>query len=202
MPKKESKLIDLIGILLILIFVPVLIICIIIAVKANINHDKVPDFCGYKPLICSSNSMQNVFGVGDVTITKEIEEKDLNQGDIITFWDNSHDMLITHRINKIVVNETGKRTYITKGDLNDSVDEEVIQYEQIEGKYIYHIKYIGKVILAIQTPTGLIVAFLIPVIICALVYRHNLKLEKIKDARKQKLLRRIEERKKSNKMSS
>lgn len=200
MSKKESKLMNFIGILLILVCIPVLVIFIIIAIKANVNHSKVPDFYGYKPLICSSNSMQNVFELGDLTITKETEEKDLKQGDIITFWDKNHSMLITHRINKIVIDDTGKRAYITKGDMNESADEEIVVYEQIEGKYVKNIKYIGKVILAIQTPTGLIVAFLIPVMICALVYKHNLKLEKIKDIRKQKLLKRLEERKKSHNM--
>ena len=74
--KQESKLANIIGTILIIICIPLLIVFLTIAVKANINHDKLPDFMGYKPLICASNSMSNIFEVGDLTITKEVEENE------------------------------------------------------------------------------------------------------------------------------
>lgn len=196
--KQESKLANIIGTILIIICIPFLIVFLTIAVKANINHDKLPDFMGYKPLICASNSMNNIFEVGDLTITKEVEENELQKGDIITFWNTEHDTVITHRIEEITTNEEGKKVYVTKGDMNNEIDEEVVEYNQVEGEYIGHIKYIGNLILWIQKPTGLIVAFLIPVLICAIVYRHNLKRKEIKSKRTEKLLKRIEEKQKKN----
>ena len=196
--KQESKLANIIGTILIIICIPLLIVFLTIAVKANINHDKLPDFMGYKPLICASNSMNNIFEVGDLTITKEVEENELQKGDIITFWNTEHDTVITHRIEEITTNEEGKKVYVTKGDMNNEIDEEVVEYNQVEGEYIGHIKYIGNLILWIQKPTGLIVAFLIPVLICAIVYRHNLKRKEIKSKRTEKLLKRIEEKQKKN----
>ena len=196
--KQESKLANIIGTILIIICIPLLIVFLTIAVKANINHDKLPDFMGYKPLICASNSMSNIFEVGDLTITKEVEENELQKGDIITFWNTEHDTVITHRIEEITTNEEGKKVYVTKGDMNNEIDEEVVGYNQVEGEYIGHIKYIGNLILWIQKPTGLIVAFLIPVLICAIVYRHNLKRKEIKSKRTEKLLKRIEEKQKKN----
>lgn len=194
MQKNENRFLNLIGTLLIIVCIPILIIFVTIATKANINHDKLPDFLKYKPLICASNSMANIFEVGDLTITKEVPETELKKGDIITFWDEKHDKVITHRIEEIKINELGKRVYTTKGDMNNEADKETVTYEQIEGKYVNHIKYIGNIILALQKPTGLVVAFLIPVIICAIIYRHKLKIEKIKDQRKEKLLKRIAEK--------
>lgn len=196
--KQESKLANIIGTILIIICIPLLIVFLTIAVKANINHDKLPDFMGYKPLICASNSMSNIFEVGDLTITKEVEENELQKGDIITFWNTEHDTVITHRIEEITTNEEGKKVYVTKGDMNNEIDEEVVEFNQVEGEYIGHIKYIGNLILWIQKPTGLIVAFLIPVLICAIVYRHNLKRKEIKSKRTEKLLKRIEEKQKKN----
>lgn len=196
--KQESKLANIIGTILIIICIPLLIVFLTIAVKANINHDKLPDFMGYKPLICASNSMSNIFEVGDLTITKEVEENELQKGDIITFWNTEHDTVITHRIEEITTNEEGKKVYVTKGDMNNEIDEEVVEYNQVEGEYIGHIKYIGNLILWIQKPTGLIIAFLIPVLICAIVYRHNLKRKEIKSKRTEKLLKRIEEKQKKN----
>ena len=197
--KQESKIANIIGTILIIICVPLLIVFLIIAVKANINHDRLPDFMGYKPLICASNSMSNIFEVGDLTITKEVEENELQKGDIITFWNTEHDTVITHRIEEITTKEDGKTVYVTKGDMNNEIDDEVVEYNQIEGEYIGHIKYIGNLILWIQKPTGLIIAFLIPVLICAIVYRHNLKRKEIKSKRTEKLLKRIDEKQKKNK---
>lgn len=196
--KQESKIANIIGTILIIMCIPLLIVFLTIAVKANINHDKLPDFMGYKPLICASNSMSNIFEVGDLTITKEVEENELQKGDIITFWNTEHDTVITHRIEEITTNEQGQKVYVTKGDMNNEIDEEVVEYNQVEGEYIGHIKYIGNLILWIQKPTGLIVAFLIPVLICAIVYRHNLKRKEIKSKRTEKLLKRIEEKQKKN----
>lgn len=190
--KNENKLLNVIGMLLIIICIPIVIVFITIAIKANINHSKLPDFLGYKPLICASNSMANVFEVGDITITKQVSERELKKGDIITFWDSKRSVVITHRIEEIILDKNDKKAYITKGDMNNDIDKEVVEYEQIEGKYIFHIKYIGNIILFLQKPTGLIIAFLIPLMIYANIYRRNLKREKIKDKRKEKLLKRLE----------
>lgn len=189
---KESKISNFIGIILIIICIPLLIIVVTIAIKANINHNKLPDFLGYKPLICASNSMSNIFELGDLTITKQVSENKLAVGDIITFWDSKHNIVITHRIEEISIAEDGTREYTTKGDMNNSTDKEKVKYEQIEGKCIYYVKYIGNLILALQKPTWLIIAFLIPLIIYANTYRRKLKKEEIKEQRKEKLLRKIQ----------
>lgn len=189
---KGNKVSDFIGTTLIIICIPILLIFVTIAIKANINHDKLPDFLGYKPLICASNSMSNIFELGDLTITKQVAESELNKGDIITFWDAKHKIIITHRIEDIAITEDGKKEYITKGDMNNDIDKEKVKYEQIEGKCICYVKYIGNLILALQKPTGLIIAFLIPLIICMNAYRHKLKTQEIKEQRKQKLLRKIQ----------
>lgn len=194
--QQESKFANFIGTLLIIICIPLLIIFLTIAIKANINHEHLPDFAGYKPLICASNSMGNIFAVGDLTISKEVAQNDLKKGDIITFWNAKHDTVITHRIEEIKIDENSQKVYITKGDMNNEIDTEVVEFSQIEGKYVNHIKYIGNLILALQKPQGLIVAFLIPVLIVALVYKHNIKVKDIKNKRKEKLLKRIEEKQK------
>ena len=190
---KENRISNFIGTILIIICIPILIIFVTIAIKANINHEKLPDFLGYKPLICASNSMSNIFELGDLTITKQVSEKELHEGDIITFWDSKHKTVITHRIEDITVTEDGEKEYTTKGDMNNASDKEKVKYEQIEGKCIYYVKYIGNIILALQQPAGLIIAFLIPLIIYANVNRRKLKKEEIKAQRKEKLLSKIQE---------
>lgn len=195
---KENPIANFIGTLLLILCVPLLIVFLTIAIKSNINHDKLPDFLGYKPLICASNSMENIFEVGDVTITKEVlSQEELNEGDIITFWDEDHSTIITHRIDEITTDENNETIYVTKGDMNNEVDAETIKFNQIEGKYVGHVKYIGNLILAIQEPTGLIITFMIPLLIIILVDNHKIKVNDKKMQRKIKALRRLAQNQKS-----
>lgn len=191
MQKIKSRIINIIGIILILLLIPIFIIVLTIAIKANIYHDTLPDFFGYKPLIVGSNSMSNVFEIGDLTIIKEIEEDELEVGDIISYWDTDDNVVITHRISEIMIDETGETIYVTKGDMNNEADSETVVFSQIEGKYMWHIKYIGTFILWLQEPQGLIVAFLIPLVICLLIYKHILGRYKTKLKRMQKILDKV-----------
>lgn len=59
--------------------------------------------------------------------------------DIITYKiDNSY--FVTHRIIKI--EQDG---YITKGDFNNTEDENIVKQEQIQGKVIFHSQLLGKI---------------------------------------------------------
>lgn len=87
---------------------------------------------GYTTLIVSSGSMQPELMVGDVIIIKEFDS--YNKNDIITFnVDNQY--LVTHRII-----EKNENHYITKGDNNNSADDNIVLEEQIEGKLIHNSK--------------------------------------------------------------
>ena len=76
--------------------------------------------------------------IGDVVLT--CKKKVYKEGEIITYIaDNSY--FITHRI--IKQTENG---YITKGDSNNTEDENIVMLEQIEGKVIFHSSLLGKII--------------------------------------------------------
>ncbi len=87
----------------------------------------------YQPIAILSNSMNPLFGRGDVVIYKN--KKNILPGDIIVFKYESQ--IIIHRV--ISINEY----YITKGDANESVDYIKVKKEDIKGVYQFHIKYLG-----------------------------------------------------------
>lgn len=89
-------------------------------------------FYGYSALLVSSGSMKPELNVYDVIVIKEYDT--YNKNDIITF-NTKGNSLVTHRIL-----EKNGTNYITKGDKNNSIDEEVISQQQIEGKVIYNSK--------------------------------------------------------------
>ncbi len=87
----------------------------------------------YRPIAILSNSMNPIFGRGDVVIYKR--EENILPGDIIVFKYKSQ--VIVHRV--VSINEY----YVTKGDANNSIDYIKVKKEDIKGVYQFHIKYLG-----------------------------------------------------------
>lgn len=132
------------------VFVSIFTIIVIIScwyaiiVKMILKVD-VPMIGGYSALIVLSGSMEPTIMTGEVIVIHE--QKDYQIKDILTYRDNG--ILVTHRI----VDET-ETTYTTRGDANNT-DDPPIQKSQAVGKTIFHIPYLGEVILFIQSPIGL-----------------------------------------------
>lgn len=104
----------------------------------------IPYIFGYKPLVVLSGSMEPTFKTGSIIYYKNVNKEQLKEGDIITF--KSGDTLVSHRIYKIDNN-----IYETKGDANNTVDTQKIQFGDIVGKdanisipYLgFYVKYIN-----------------------------------------------------------
>ena len=64
----------------------------------------------------------------------------IQEGDIIEYQLN--DIFVLHRVNKIIQTDTGFY-YYTKGDSNASQDVLPVKEEQVEGKVLYVIPYLG-----------------------------------------------------------
>ena len=97
----------------------------------------------YEPITILSNSMKPIYERGDVVIFEKISDSELSQipiNEIIVY--SVGEQNIAHRIvDKI--EENGTVIYLTKGDNNNVSDKVAVQIDQIKGKYIFHIKYIG-----------------------------------------------------------
>ena len=130
------------------------------------NPDKIPSFCGWKPFIVLSGSMETQIKTGDLVIVKETDNEKLKEGDIIAFRNNA--VVVTHRIVEKIEDE-GKIQYKTKGDNNNVTDNWYVLPEQIEGLYQFKISKLGMVALFMQTPIGMITSLGIPVILIILV---------------------------------
>lgn len=90
-----------------------------------------------------SGSMEPTLHIEDYIIIKKSNEYKI--GDII-IYKNENSPLIIHRIVQINGNQI-----ITKGDANNLNDEPILK-EQIKGKYICKINYIGKIINFLKKP--------------------------------------------------
>lgn len=145
-----------------ILIIPLMIIFGTIMIKSKIYPDKLPDFMGYKPLIVLSGSMEDEIHVGDLAIVKMVDSSILKEKDIIAYR-NSDNTMTLHRIIEIK-NEDGIITYVTKGDKNNTSDDENVTNKNIEGLYLFKISNIGNILIFIQQPFVLIIICMI--IIC------------------------------------
>ncbi len=109
----------------------------------------VPSLWGQKPLVVISGSMEPTLKVGGILYYEKIDINELDEGDILVYQTKEH--IISHRI--VDITENG---FITKGDINNSVDNYLVSDEQVLGKgtdwsipfigyyadYIYSHKYL------------------------------------------------------------
>lgn len=163
--KKENIVLKIVRITLITLLSIILLLNLYILIQAKISPDKVPSIFGYKPFVVMSGSMETKIGVGDLVLVKKVDSKDLKEQDIIAFR-NSNGTVTTHRIIEI----TDDNCFVTKGDNNNIQDSDIVCSKSIEGKYVKKYPRLGKFILFIKKPLGLIVLMLSLLIICAVIY--------------------------------
>lgn len=143
-----------ISVWVILIFIA--IYSTIIIFQKIIWKEKIPNFMGYKNFIVLTGSMKPTLNIGDIVFVKETTN--IKEQDIVSF--RVQNSVVTHRVVEIK-EENGKTIYITKGDANSGNDTELLSIENIEGKYIFKIPFVGRIILFLQKPIGMIILCLI-----------------------------------------
>ena len=178
--KKVETSKNIIAIITYIILIPIILYNIIIIIKAANNSEEIPSVFGIKTFVIISGSMEPKLNIGDIVIIKKVEENELQENDIISF--RSGESVITHRINKIIIEDTGKIKYETKGDNNNTADRTFVKFEDIEGKQINKIPYIGNVTLLLKNKITIIIILLVMYI----VYWHNMNIENRKMLRREK----------------
>lgn len=92
------------------------------------------------PSVVATGSMEPMIKPGDVILIKKIGDEEVKTGEVIQF--KRDDILITHRVVKIVDDAAGLR-YRTKGDNNPSEDLRLVKPEEIKGKVVKVVPKIG-----------------------------------------------------------
>lgn len=170
-----------------IIFTLIVCVVLIVAIQKVFYKDKIPNVLGFEILQVLSGSMSGEFEAGDAILIRKISnEKDLKVGDVVTYRDGKN--LITHRI--IDVTETeGELQYTLKGDANNTIDKEKITFKDIEGRYIFKITWMGKLVDIINTPIGMTMLVVIPILLIIFFITKDKKKEIKKNMRKEKRLK-------------
>lgn len=169
--RKQSKMnhvLTAVGIFLCVVFGFMLICNLTIIIKGTLHPEMPPSVLGNTPLVVQSGSMSGTASdhieVGDLIFVSPVEAEDLEVGDVIAFMESNSTVVITHRIVEVINQEDGSLAYKTKGDANNTVDQEVVTEDRLVGKYKGRIPKVGDFAMFLQTPIGMIVFIGIPLI--------------------------------------
>lgn len=151
------------------VFLSVLIFVAVIILLSTLN---LPN--SYKLMVVQSGSMEPAIKTGSVVMVRP--EPTYKIGDVITFR-NIKDPKITttHRVYEI-----NGGLFTTKGDANDATDSTQVTQNQIIGKTVFTLPYLGYPVNFAKTQKGLIILVIIPAVIIIYSELINIKNEAVR----------------------
>lgn len=137
---------------------------IIIAATIGVIGMILPRIFQIVPYIVLSSSMEPEISAGSIVyIDKNIKIEDIDETDIIGYHMNNG-IRVVHRVIEL---DREQRVVTTKGDANKVEDLAPVYFEQIEGKSIISIPYLGYGVAWIRSTMGLIVITFLVVLFLA-----------------------------------
>ena len=94
----------------------------------------------YQLIAIASGSMEPTYNKGDALLLSKVDSNNIDVGDILVYKDGKK--IIAHRVIK-KTEYKDKVYYYTKGDANIAADSGYIERENVVGKGIHIVKYIG-----------------------------------------------------------
>lgn len=195
--EKQEKILNWV---LIIIQVIVVVTCIALSVfiimGANAQKEEGKLGAGINMMVVLSDSMtgenKDSFSKGDMIfvkpITDESQYKDLEVGNIITYWgrlEGTNEIgFISHRIVDIIDNGNGTLSFVTKGD-NPLSSTAIYGQSSVKGVYVGKIGKIGTIILKMQEPVAFFCIIVIPLALL-LIYNVYLIIKMALDAKAKK----------------
>ncbi len=124
---------------------------------------------GYRVFTVISGSMEPTYSVGDLIYVKDVEPKDIQVGDAITYVMNENLVVSTHRVIDIEQKD-GELMFYTKGDANKDADQSPVHNKNVVGVVKFSIPYLGYVSDWIQSSPGMYVAIALGVALIIAVF--------------------------------
>jgi len=132
-----------------------LLLMVFVIVSPLIPFKNIP-----KSYVVLTGSMEPKIKPGSLIITAPFQVKNLAKKDIIVFQSPENpNRTITHRIEDI---KTDPKKFITKGDNNNAVDDWQVLPEQILGKYLFAVPFLGNIAGFVRKPLGFILLVVLP----------------------------------------
>lgn len=129
---------------------------------------------GYQAYIITSDSMKPEINNGDVVIVRKIGQEEIKENDVIVYSEEAQN--ITHRV-IVITEKNGHKEYKTKGDNNQVEDSKFVLYENIKGKVMFKIPFLGTIILFMKNQIIVLIILLVILLFCLYKMQKNDKNE-------------------------
>lgn len=149
------------AVIVMLLMVGVILLIYFVDYKVKDSKLETPLYGAY---VIVSGSMEPLIKVRDAVLIKRASEENIKVNDVVTYRSTDpafYGILVTHRVINIE-ESNGEKTYITKGDHNETIDRTPVKFNQIQGKVIMRIPKIGYIKYFLIEYYGWIIAILIP----------------------------------------
>jgi len=120
-----------------------------------------------------SGSMEPAISVGAMIAIEATAPEEIQVGDIIGFNVEGMDIPVCHRVIEIVDTEVGIG-FRTKGDANEEADDWVVQPENLIGKVVFNLPWLGYLAGFVQTRYGFALLLGLPAMIIIALEMKNI----------------------------
>lgn len=181
MNSNHTSIIGKIGSFIYFLIVSSLILIIVLLFYQQItDEDKIPNIFGYKMFMIGKEYMDDSLTEGDLIFTKNLEPASVNVGDIIAFR-NVNNLVTIHKVIEIDTTEN-REVFITNAAENEVKTNKNVSFSKLEGKLVYKIPLLGKIILFIINPIVITCTIVVILIVGYILY----KIAKNKEAKEDK----------------
>ncbi len=128
-------------------------------VLMKICPEKINKFLGYQTFVILTDSMEPVLPTGSAVLVKNLkDDEEPKEGDIVSFRVDrlGEDAVFTHYYRGTETEEDGSTRYLTQGATAERPDDYITHRQDIIGTYVFHIPYVGRIVLFLKSPFALI----------------------------------------------
>ena len=126
---------------------------------------------GFTPFSVLSGSMEPTYHVGAIIYVQKTAPENIKVGDPITFVMNEELTVATHRVVRI---DTENQRFYTKGDANDAEDGAPVHFNNLLGKPVFTIPYLGYFSDWIANPPGMYIGITAGIVLLLLLFLPDL----------------------------
>jgi signal peptidase len=181
---KKSRVITIINNIFSAVIVLLIIIMVVFLVQYKVSGGQ-PKIAGYHMYIVLSGSMKPAFDARSLIFVKPVEAESIKEGDIITYrGSGDKQSLTTHRVVGIDASKPGALKFITKGDANEVNDPVPVPAENLVGRMVLAIPYVGVLMSFGQTKQGILILIIVPGVLLMISEIHKLYVNRGKNKEK------------------
>lgn len=123
----------------------------------------VPRLAGWEVVTVLSGSMAPTYPADSVLAIESADPADIEAGDVVAFTPEADALMVTHRVVSVSEGSDGL-SFVTKGDANEDPDLSLVAASAVQGRVVFGVPMLGKLVRVAHTPVGFFALLLLPAV--------------------------------------